>query len=321
MSQAPELPVNDSPQFEPSPSPDQPDQIPPAASPPPARPVETPVAARPAATSLISNALLMIVGAAIAAGAYALARGYAPPQPPGETAGSIPSADMVKPDDFKKLTDRVDKMAAATDPNQKQVADRPDLTAQVKSLNDRLNDVIQTVSQLPAQFDSINQKLTTVSKIEDSNPAPKVIGITKQVEVDELNRGLDALRAEVAAIQRSSQGSTGSAKPDNPIGDAPALEQAISLYKAKKYPEARGAFMKLQETAPNDARVWYFSALSNGFASNEWRGDTERMVNTGLDNEKAGQPQSAVIDSAVASLTTATGKDWLAGYRKRIGAR
>ncbi len=319
MSQAPEHPVNDSPQFEPSPSPDQPDQIPPAASPPPARPVETPVAARPAATSLISNALLMIVGAAIAAGAYGLARVYAPPQPPGETAGSIPPADMVKPDDFKKLTDRVAKMTAEADQNQKQIVDRPDFTAQVKLLNDRLNEVTQTVSQFPAQFDSINQKLTTVSKIEDSSPSPKADGITKRV--DELNHAMDALRVDVAAIQRSAPGSTGSAKPDNLNGESGAMEQAINLFKAKKYPEARDAFMKLQATSPDDARVWYFSALSNGFASNEWRGETERLVNTGLAKERVGRPDLATIDASLADLTTATGKDWLADYRKRIGAR
>lgn len=324
MSQEPEHPDNDSPQFEPSPSPDQPGSPPPAGAPgspgapQPSLGAQQSAPAKQSTVSIMSTVTMSVAVAGLIIGGIALYRVFSPPKPPGETSGP-PPGDMVKSDDFKKLTDRVDKMSSDVDQNKKQISNRPDYGPQMKLLNDRLNELTQTVTQMPAQFDSINQKLGTVSKIEESNSSNRVDGIDKRVT--EMNHAVDALRADVAAIQRSSNGSGGSGKIDDAKVDVLALEQAIDLFKSKKYGEARAAFVRLQTIFPNDARVWYYSALANGFSSGQWLGDTERMVNTGLEKEKAGQPESATIDAVFAGLTPETGKDWLASYRKRIGAR
>ena len=343
MSQEPDRPAHDSPDFEPSPGEDQPatplptrESVVPVAQRPtdPAKPLvaaKPPAAARPAppahptparagATSLISNALMMLLGAGLAAGGYGLARVYAPPGPAGEKS-STPPPDMVKADDFKKLTDRVDHMATDVDQAKKQIADRPDFGPQIKMQNDRINEVTQSVTQIPPQLDSINQKLTTYSKVEASSSPASLDALDKRVA--ETSHALDALRADVAAIQRSGRGSGGGGGGRGGEGnvDGLAMDQAVELFNAKKYTDARNAFQRLQTAMPNDARVWYYSALSTGFSTGQWLNETERMAITGLEKEKAGQPDSSLVDATFANLTPSTGKDWLAGYRKRINAR
>ena len=319
MSQGPEHPDADSPAFVPSPNPDpDPDQLgmaPPSGA-PDMKPATTyPASARESSPSLFSNAILMILGGALAAGGYGLARYYAPPRPPGEIAG--PSAsDAPKSDDFKALSERVDGLKASLDQVTKQMSDRPDPAPELKSQRESLANLTRTVGAMPARFDSMNQKLETVSKVEGTaNSSTRVVDLDKKVS--DLARSLENLK-----VDRGTNGSgvTGTRSADvNPEGLA--IEQAADLYKAKKYAEAREAFGKLQATYPNDARVWYYSALANGFASGQWLGETERLVNLGLDKEKVGQPESSKVDALFTGLTPATGKDWLAGYRQRIGAR
>lgn len=45
-------------------------------------------------------------------------------------------------------------------------------------------------------------------------------------------------------------------------------------------------------------------------------GKTAELVQTGIEREKAGTPNSSEIDAGFRDLTPATGKDWLAAYRK-----
>ena len=94
------------------------------------------------------------------------------------------------------------------------------------------------------------------------------------------------------------------------------MDDAVKLFKANKFKEAEDQFLKMTEANPNDARVWYFAALSNGLATGKWDGKTAELVQKGIEREKAGSPKPAEIDTAFRDLTTATGKDWLAGYRK-----
>ena len=110
------------------------------------------------------------------------------------------------------------------------------------------------------------------------------------------------------------------AKPDDAkVADA-ALDQGAGLFKAGKYKEASDAFQKLTETSPNDARVWYFAALSRGSSTKEWTGETTRLAEKGVGLEKAGSPDSAKIDAAFAELNPAF-KPWFDYYRKTAKAR
>lgn len=271
-------------------------------------------ARQPSRSSLLSSALMMVVGAGIGVGTFFLGRAYAPPRPPGETAGP-PAADAVKPDDFKKVADRVDHMAADVDQAKKQIADRPDYSNQVKVLNDRINELQQTVAQLTPQFDSINQKLGTLGKVEDANSSGQVDALSKRV--DDLSHAIDSLNVHRAPNPRAGAPAAPAA------GDAGnvqvlSMDQAVELFNAKKYAEARDAFTKLQTASPNDARVWYYSALATGWGTGKWADDADRLAKVGLEKEKAGQPASDQVDAAFAGLAAGS-KDWLAAYRKRIG--
>jgi len=95
------------------------------------------------------------------------------------------------------------------------------------------------------------------------------------------------------------------------------MAQAVDLFKRGKNLEAKDAFARLQTATPDDARVWYYSALANGLATRDWKGESERLVTTGVEKEKAGSPDKAKIDAAFAELTTNTGKDWLSYFRSR----
>ena len=46
-----------------------------------------------------------------------------------------------------------------------------------------------------------------------------------------------------------------------------ALRPGANLFQQRKYALALEAFRKLQVTHPQDARVWYYSALASGMLS------------------------------------------------------
>ena len=326
MTHDPENPDLDIPQFVESPEvesipDDRPGMAQPVAAPTPVTPRPPAVAPRQPTTSVLSSALLMIVGGAIAAGGYGLARVFAPPGAPGEVnAGKVAPLppDVVKPEDLRSLAERVDQLKAAQDRMSQSMANQPSIQPEIDKQNDRIDQVARKVDELPTRFDSIEQKMQTIAKFEPAD-----------ARIESLNKRIDDLAREAnARTDESKPVATNTATPAD-TKPAPtdvnvegeAMEQAADLFEARKYAEARDAFVKLQTVYPDDARVWYYSALANGFATGEWRGETERMVNVGLVKEKAGRPDSAKVDAVFANLTSATGKDWLAGYRQRIGAR
>jgi hypothetical protein len=100
-----------------------------------------------------------------------------------------------------------------------------------------------------------------------------------------------------------------------------ALAQGADLFKQGKFQEAFEAFSKLQATNPNDARVWYYSALSRGFATKDWQDETRKLVLKGVELEKAGTPPSAEIDKMFGDLTASTGSGWLKFYRDTAAPR
>jgi hypothetical protein len=101
----------------------------------------------------------------------------------------------------------------------------------------------------------------------------------------------------------------------------PALRPGIELFKQGQYKEALDLFNRLELSMPDDARVWYFAALSHGLATNRWGGGTERLVEKGIDREGAGTPATARIDAAFHDLTPDKGQEWLAFHRRRVRAR
>ncbi len=283
------------------------DPTPPALPPPPPPPAPAGPAAR-----FVSNALLMVLGAVLAAGGYALARAYAPPRPPTEVV--TPGSEAVKPADLKALAGRDENIESQIDGLSKRIDMLPNPAPELKTLHDQDDANGQKLTAIAGRLDSIDERLGQTSKNDVQAVKPTI---------DEMSKRLDELGRQVATLKDQVTNSKPAPAPtaEDANVEGRAMEQAAALFKERKYAEARAAFAKLQEAFPGDARVWYYSALANGFATNQWTGETERLINTGLEKEKAGSPPSAKVDALFADLTTATGKDWLAGYRKRIGAR
>ena len=168
------------------------------------------------------------------------------------------------------------------------------------------------------------------AKVDDLATLPTVVSpLSKQVEelstrVGTMNDALVALKAEVSSIQNGGgprAESAPSSNPEKPVENGAdfgaALKSEIASFRQGNYSQALGAFEKLQKQHPDDARVWYYSALANGLTTGKWDGKTATLVKEGVAREKAGTPDAAQIDAEFAGLTKATGKEWLDFYRKQ----
>jgi TolA-binding protein len=149
-------------------------------------------------------------------------------------------------------------------------------------------------------------------KLEDLDQRLSAFGQT----LTTVHADLDKVKKAAEAAPAASATTTEAARPaDEKTADA-AVDQAAGLFKSGKYKDASDAFQKLTESSPEDARVWYFAALSRGSATNQWTGETVRLVEKGIALEKAGNPPSAKIDAALAGVNPSF-KPWLDAFRKR----
>ncbi len=198
------------------------------------------------------------------------------------------------------------------------------LKADLKTLQDR----IEALKPAPApDLAPLNSKLADLSKDTEGLAAlPKKVDDLDQ-RLGSFDKTLVALRGELDTFKNELKKpvepavtTPDTAKPDDAkVADA-ALDQGAGLFKAGKYKEASDAFQKLTGTSPNDARVWYFAALSRGSATNQWTGETTRLAEKGVELEKAGSPDSAKIDAAFAELNPAF-KPWFDYFRKTAKAK
>ena len=194
----------------------------------------------------------------------------------------------------RRPSERKDQRAARAAPAP------PDLAP----LRTRIDDLVkesQRLSPLPATFQSLRQR------------------------VDALDKGLNALRTEVAAVPKQLDASLNALKDAMVSRSAPdqvspadiARDLGAALFREGKYAAAREVFLTLIQNDPNDARLWYFAALANGLTSGDWTGESERMVRRGLACEQGGRPKRSDIDAQFSTLTKEQGKDWLEEWRKR----
>lgn len=214
-------------------------------------------------------------------------------QIPGFTSSD--DADTLKKE-IKHLSDRVDQMSKRLD----QVTVPEDKTPPVlHTLQVQLTDLAREVDQvarIPAELRQIERRLAA------------------------LQEQMKIVRAQVATSDESSGMGLGAAAGLPPstaaAGDDPTLDLAIGLFQAGQYAQARQVLWRLGREYPKDARVWYFSALANGLASGVWEGETEALVEKGVECERSGTPSKAEIDTALAVLTPSTGQEWLARHRR-----
>jgi hypothetical protein len=214
-----------------------------------------------------------------------------------------------------------------------------DLSDQVTKLSDRVEAVTKRIDALPKptpppDLTELQVRAADVTKLtEEMGPIREAV---KRIDdrLEGMSRTIRSLGNEVhsipgraGAVKPTSSGTDRHESlnlmpaPERPVDDE-ALAQGATLFHQQKYKEALDLFNKLGQTNPDDARVWYYAALAHGFATKQWRDDgTGSLVEKGIARERAGTPPRPVIDETFKGLTSATGKDWLATYRKRVGTR
>jgi TolA-binding protein len=228
-----------------------------------------------------------------------------------------------------------------------------DSAARLNAFDGKLDELRSRVDQLPkpvtpqeleplkerlALLDDVSRKVDALSARVNSLPA-KIDQDSHKIT--SLTADLEGVRNEVASLRNNVQSSSekSSAKSGKPLdqgdklarsgaSEAPReisppessmLQAGVEFFQKRNYDEASDFFANLIKTQPDDARVWYYAALSRGLATRDWKGETERLVSQGVNREKAGKPAKSQIDAAFTDLTTQTGKDWLAFYRRRAG--
>jgi hypothetical protein len=181
---------------------------------------------------------------------------------------------------------------------------------------------------------------TKVDGLPKAEPAPDLKPIQAKLDdlgglaekFGELSKKVDAADEQARAASKAADSSKEeiaalTAKIDKPVeavAPKPTAEPkladigpAAELFRANKFADARAALAKLRQSNPEDARVWYYSALANGFATGKWDGETEQLVLKGVERERIGTPDAAQIDAAFSGLAGTAGKSWLAAYRRR----
>src|SRR5262249_50790166 len=148
---------------------------------------------------------------------------------------------------------------------------------------------IEEIAPLPKQVTALDERAGTVDK--------SLAALSEEVKAlkEEVQKNAKTAAATPAAAPAEEKG------PESKGADE-SLAQGAELFKGGKYKEASALFRKLTETFPDDARVWYYAALSEGLASNMWQGEALRFVTKGVEREKAGTPEVAKINAVFDTL-------------------
>lgn len=202
------------------------------------------------------------------------------------------------------------------------------LSSRLDSVNKRIDEITQPKNQTPPVLHTLQIQVADLSKTVDE--VAKLPSQVRRLEhrLSSLVEKFKTLREDAAADDslalpgeletrrarrsRRSDGSTGPGgaqaempseeNEDDADDDDATLELGIDLFEAGRYAQAREVFRRLQRQRPNDARIWYFSALSNGLITHDWGGETERLFEQAAQRERAGTPSKAKIDAALTGL-------------------
>jgi hypothetical protein len=283
-------------------------------------------ASLPVVLVVIAGNIAFFLGGGLA-GWAAARKGAARTEPPATAATNPPLSEVVRAIDAKASKSALDALSSRIGDVQSELGT---LGRELARLEGRLNARTNAPSAppAPAALPDLAPLRTRIDDlVEESkrlSPLPATFESLSQ-RVDALDKGLNALHTEVAAVPKQLNASLNALKdamvprptPDqvNPVDNARDLGAA--LFRAGKYAAAREVFLTLIQSDPNDARLWYFAALSNGLTSGDWAGDSEGLVRRGLACEQKGMPKRPDIDAQFSTLTREQGKDWLEEWRKR----
>lgn len=297
------------------------------AAPPPAttRPREEapPAGAAPARSvkdHIVTAALALIFGAI---GSYAFLHFVEPPpRSPGSTGETASEGPEAAGPSTRDLGDQVSRLADRVEHVQKRVDElpRPEPPPDLSDLQVQVADLTkatQAIAPLRGELKHVEDRLDDLTESIHTLESEVRAGGSRTGTVKTTSTG-----GERAEHNRRSDGvSVAETTSARPLADR-AFEPGAALLNQHKYKEALDYFSKLEQTNPDDARVWYYAALAHGFATKQWTEDgTGRLVEKGIECERAGTPSRDVIDATFSTLTSETGKDWLAAYRKRVDTR
>ena len=277
-------------------------------------------ASLPVVLVVIAGNIVFFLGGGLA-GWAAARKGAARTEPPATAATNSPMSEVVRAIDAKASKSAVDALTSRIGEVQLELGT---LGRELARLEGRLN---ARTNAPPAPPDLAPLRTRIDDLVEESqrlSPLPATFESLRQ-RVDALDKGLNALRTEVAAVPKQLDASLNALKDAMVSRSAPdqvspadiARDLGAALFREGKYPAAREVFLTLVQNYPNDARLWYFAALANGLTSGDWTGESEGMVRRGLACEQSGRPKRSDIDAQFSTLTKEQGKDWLEEWRKR----
>ncbi len=227
-------------------------------------------------------------------------------------------------DQYKQLRARVESLPTTAAPADLGAIEGK--VTQVDRLSERVEAVSHRIDALAGQIGQFDHRISQfderVNQLQEA-----LAGLDRRIGRDQqvsLARGDRTESANEKKPGRTGPRESIASSPDSNPNPAPetnelSLERGEALFREGKYSEAYAVFRSRIVEHPDDARNWYFAALSYGLATGEWEGMTQTMVQEGVAREKVGHPARPRIDAAFDGLTRQTGKDWLAFYRRPAG--
>jgi TolA-binding protein len=289
-------------------------------------------ASLPVVLVVIAGNIVFFLGGGLA-GWAAARKGAARTEPPPATAATnSPLSEVVRAIDAKASKSALDALSSRIGEVQSELGT---LGRELARLEGRLNAKTNAppasaappaspASPAPPDLAPLRTRMDDlVEESQRLSPLPATIQSLRQ-RVDAVDKGLNALRTEVAALPKQLDASLNALKdaiksrpaPDQVSPGDIARDFGAALFREGRLAGAREIFLALIENYPNDARHWYFAALANGLTTGNWTGESERMVRRGLECEKGGKPKRSDIDAQFSTLTKEQGKDWLGEWRK-----
>ena len=128
------------------------------------------------------------------------------------------------------------------------------------------------MSSLPTKIDEEGRKITVLSA--------DLEGVRSQVSSLRSDLPIKGV-GESAATKTEEPAARASSEPPREITPPQILSlpvRASISSTQKKYDQASEYFANLTKSKPDDARNWYYAALSRGLATRDWKGETEKLV-------------------------------------------
>lgn len=229
----------------------------------------------------------------------------------GASASEIPGFSSARDaDTFKKelehLAHRLDLLGGRIDQLTTNEDKTPPVLHTVQRKVTDLEREVDEVANLPSKFSRLEQKLSDLKQ--------ELVILKERMSGSEL-----PLASEVTPSPNQYDANRGTATAADPADEA-TLKLATGLLHEGHYSQSYEVLRRLQRERPDDARVWYLSALAHGLSTDKWDGKTKQLAEHGIACERSGHPSHQAIDDALSGLSS-VGKDWIASQRSEAMKR